>query len=59
VWGAAITGFGLVRRLPAALALLAVAGCADFISVVFRSMIIQLAAPDALRTPDGPQPIGS
>jgi predicted MFS family arabinose efflux permease len=49
VWGAAITCFGLVRWLPAALALLAVAGCADVISAVFRSTIIQLAAPDALR----------
>jgi predicted MFS family arabinose efflux permease len=48
-WGAAITAFGLVRWLPAALALLAVAGCADVISAVFRSTIIQLAVPDALR----------
>jgi hypothetical protein len=38
-----------------ALALLAVAGCADVISAVFRTTIIQLAAPDALRAPDGPQ----
>jgi predicted MFS family arabinose efflux permease len=49
VWGAAITCFGLVRWLPAALALLAVAGCADVISAVFRSTIIQLAVPDQLR----------
>jgi Transmembrane secretion effector len=55
VWGAAITGFGLVRWLPAALALgaalalLAVAGCADVISAVFRATIVQLAVPDALR----------
>ena len=48
-WGAAITCFGLVHWLPAALALLAVAGCADVISAVFRSTIIQLAVPDALR----------
>ena len=48
-WGAAITAFGLVRWLPAALALLAAAGCADVISAVFRSTIIQLAVPDALR----------
>ena len=48
-WGAAITCFGLVPWLAAALALLAVAGCADVISAVFRSTIIQLAAPDALR----------
>jgi MFS family permease len=49
VWGAAIACFGLVRWLPAALVLLAVAGCADVISAVFRGTIIQLAAPDALR----------
>jgi hypothetical protein len=48
-WGAAITGFGLVRWLPLALVLLAAAGCADVISAVFRSTIIQLAVPDGLR----------
>lgn len=36
-WGFAITCFGLVPWLPAALALLAVAGCADVISAVFRN----------------------
>ena len=49
VWGAAITCFGLVHWLPAALALLAVAGCADVISAVFRGTIIQLGVPDELR----------
>jgi MFS family permease len=49
VWGLAITGFGLVRWLPAALVLLAVAGWADVISAVFRNTIIQLSAPDELR----------
>jgi MFS family permease len=49
VWGLAITGFGLVAWLPAALALLAVAGWADVISAVYRSTIIQLSVPDALR----------
>jgi MFS family permease len=49
VWGGAITCFGLVHSLPLALLLLAVAGCADVISAVFRSTIIQLAVPDALR----------
>ena len=49
VWGAAITCFGLVRWLPAALMLLAVAGWADVISAVFRSTIIQLGVPDELR----------
>jgi Transmembrane secretion effector len=48
-WGAAITGFGLVSWLPLALVLLAAAGCADVISAVFRSTILQLAVPDALR----------
>jgi MFS family permease len=48
-WGAAITAFGLVHWLPAALVLLAAAGCADVISAVFRSTIVQLAVPDALR----------
>jgi MFS family permease len=49
VWGLAITGFGLVRWLPAALVLLAAAGWADVLSAVFRNTIIQLAATDALR----------
>jgi MFS family permease len=49
VWGAAITCFGLVRWLPAALALLAVAGCADVISAVLRGTIISLGVPDDLR----------
>src|SRR5580658_6532684 len=48
-WGIAITCFGLVPWLPGALALLAVAGWADVISAVFRSTIIQLTVPDALR----------
>ncbi len=48
VWGAAIAGFGLVSALPAALALLAVAGWADVISAVFRNTIIQLSTPNAL-----------
>src|SRR6201986_3458541 len=48
-WGAAITGFCLVSWLPLALLLLALAGWADVISAVFRSTIIQLSVPDALR----------
>jgi MFS family permease len=48
-WGLAIAGFGLVSWLPAALALLVVAGWADVISAVFRSTIIQLSVPDELR----------
>ena len=49
VWGLAIAGFGLVRFLPAALALLAVAGLADVVSAVFRNTIIQFSGPDSLR----------
>jgi MFS family permease len=48
-WGAAIVAFGLVRWLPAALVLLAVAGAADIVSEVFRSTIVQLIVPDRLR----------
>ncbi|HVV30601.1 MAG TPA: MFS transporter [Mycobacteriales bacterium] len=49
VWGVAIVGFGLVSSLAAALGLLALAGAADFVSAVFRSTILQLAAPDAMQ----------
>jgi ENTS family enterobactin (siderophore) exporter len=49
IWGAAIAAFGLVAWLPAALALLAVAGWADVISAVFRSTIIQASAPGHLQ----------
>jgi MFS family permease len=49
LWGAAITAFGLAPWLPAALALLVVAGAADVVSSVFRMMIVQQVAPDALQ----------
>jgi MFS family permease len=49
VWGASITAFGLARWLPLALLLLAVAGCADVFSAVFRNTIIQFAGPDGMR----------
>ena len=49
IWGAALAGFGAVHGLPASLALLAVAGAADMLSVVFRTTIVQLATPDPLR----------
>ncbi len=49
VWAAALLGFGLTRTLWTALALLAVAGAADTISVVTRSSIVQRATPDHLR----------
>ncbi len=48
-WGAAIAGFGLVSWLPLGLLLLAAAGAADVVSAVFRSTIMQLSVPDALR----------
>ena len=49
VWGLAVTGFGLVVWLPLAVALLAVAGCADVVSAVFRNTIIQFSGPDSMR----------
>ena len=49
VWGVAITGFGLVGWLPAALVLLAVAGGADVISAVFRMVIVQQVTPDQMQ----------
>ena len=49
IWGASIAAFGVTRWLPLALALLAVAGCADVVSAVFRNTIIQLAAPHGMR----------
>jgi MFS family permease len=49
IWGLAITAFGLVPWLAAALAMLAVAGAADVVSAVFRGTILQLEAPEALR----------
>ena len=49
-WGAGIAAFGLVGdRPPLALGLLAFAGAADVISAVFRTTILQLSVPDALR----------
>ena len=49
IWGLAIMGFGLVPWLPAALALLVVAGAADVVSSVFRMMIVQQVTPDAMQ----------
>ncbi|HEU4450538.1 MAG TPA: MFS transporter [Gaiellaceae bacterium] len=50
VWGAGIAAFGLVGdNLPLALFFLALAGMADVISAVFRTTILQLTVPDALR----------
>ncbi|HEY8846713.1 MAG TPA: MFS transporter [Candidatus Limnocylindrales bacterium] len=50
IWGVAITLFGLSTfSFALALVFLAVAGAADVLSAVFRSTIVQLAAPDELR----------
>lgn len=49
VWGVAIVGFGFTNSLPLALVFLAIAGAGDVVSNVFRSTILQLAVPDAMR----------
>ncbi|KIZ15068.1 MFS transporter [Streptomyces natalensis] len=48
-WGAAIACFGLSRHLWLGLFFLAVAGCADTVSMVFRSTMLQAATPDRMR----------
>jgi MFS family permease len=49
-WGVAIVAFGLVGdHLLWAMFFLAVAGASDVISAIFRSTILQLAAPEELR----------
>ncbi|MFE7565288.1 MFS transporter [Kitasatospora sp. NPDC057500] len=48
-WGLAIAAFGLVRNLWLGLLLLAAAGCADTISMIFRNTMMQVAAPDDMR----------
>lgn len=49
LWGAGLAGFGLAGSLWLALLLLALAGGADVISVVFRTTMIQVATPDRYR----------
>jgi len=49
VWGLAIAAVGLVGSLWTAAALLAVAGAADSVSAVCRSVINQTVTPDELR----------
>jgi MFS family permease len=50
MWGVAIVLFGLSTfSFALALVFMAVAGAADVLSAVFRSTIVQLAAPDELR----------
>jgi MFS family permease len=48
-WGLAVAAAGLAGQLWVMVALLAVAGCADLVSAVYRQTILQLQAPDALR----------
>lgn len=48
-WGGAIGAAGLTRRLWLAVILLAVAGAADLVSVVYRQTILQTYAPDEMR----------
>jgi hypothetical protein len=49
VWAGAIAAFGVTRSLPAALALLVIAGGALLILGVFRKTILQAAAADHMR----------
>jgi MFS family permease len=49
VWGASVALFGLTGLLWLGVVLLAVAGAADMVSAIFRSTILQVATPDALR----------
>jgi MFS family permease len=48
-WGACVVGFGLAGGLWLALLMIALAGAADMVSAVFRSSILQSAAPDEMR----------
>ncbi|MFI6056658.1 MFS transporter [Streptomyces sp. NPDC051286] len=48
-WGSAIAVFGLTRHLWLGLILLALAGCSDTISMVFRNTMLQAAVPDEMR----------
>ncbi len=49
LWGVAIIGFGAFPGLAAALVFLALAGAADLMSGVFRSVIWNQTIPDSLR----------
>ena len=48
-WGGALVAFGYATMLWLALAMLALAGAADYVSAVLRSTIVLTATPDALR----------
>jgi MFS family permease len=49
LWGAAIAGFGFMTTLWPALALLALAGGADFYSAILRESMLLRSTPDHLR----------
>ncbi len=49
IYGLATLGFGLSRNLILSLALLALLGAADMVSVYIRSTLVQLKTPDAVR----------
>ena len=49
-WGLSIAAFGLTAgHLWLGLVLLALAGCADTVSMIFRNTMMQVAAPDEMR----------
>ncbi|WP_461122359.1 MFS transporter [Saccharothrix stipae] len=48
-WGVAMIGFGLSHALWLAVVFVALGGAADMVSMVFRSAILQSAAPDEMR----------
>lgn len=49
IYGAATIGFGLSRDIVLSLALLALLGAADMVSVFIRNALVQLHTPDAVR----------
>jgi hypothetical protein len=49
IYGAATLAFGLSQSLTLSLLALAAVGAADMLSVVIRSTLIQIVAPDAIR----------
>ena len=49
LFGAATIAFGASRSFPLSLAMLAVLGASDMISVVVRGAVVQHATPDAMR----------
>jgi MFS family permease len=49
IWGIAIAAFGFADSLWLALLLLAVAGAADYVSAIFRSVMVQTVTPDPMR----------